>query len=237
MKYTFMRQHTAFFSVKAMSVVLDVSRSGYYDWLKRDARGPSLRRQKREVRDAMIKSHFDFRKGRAGSPRICRDLQEAGEGCNRKTVALSMHRQQLRAKAARKFKATTDSKHTLPVAPNHLDRDFIATEINQKWVGDITYLWTEEGWMYLAIMIDLYSRAVVGWSLSHRMTRELVCDALRMALWRRGMPQGVMVHSDRGSQYCSDDYQTLIHEHHLVCSMSRRGHCWDNAVAESFSTR
>ena len=115
-----------------------------------------------------------------------------------------------------------------------MQREFKAAEPNQKWVGDITYLWTDEGWLYLAVIIDLYSRAVIGWSISKRMTRQLVCDALTMALWRRGFPTGVLVHSDRGSQYCSNDYQQLLKDHGLICSMSRKGNCWDNAVAESF---
>ena len=121
----------------------------------------------------------------------------------------------MRAKVAKKFKATTNSRHNLPVAPNLLQQDFTADRPNQKYVGDITYLWTEEGWLYLAVVIDLYSRLVVGWAMSERMTAQLVCDALQMALWRRRMPTGVIVHSDRGSQYCSGAYQQLIREHWL----------------------
>lgn len=145
-----------------------------------------------------------------------------------------MKRQNLRAKAAKKFKATTNSKHNLPVAPNLLQQDFSATAPNQKWVGDITYLWTDEGWLYLAVVIDLYSRLVVGWAMSERMTADLVCQALHTALWRRRMPKGVIVHSDRGSQYCSAQYQQLLTKHALVCSMSAKGNCYDNACAESF---
>lgn len=145
------------------------------------------------------------------------DLAEAGYAYDCKTVASSMRRQGLRAKAARKFKATTNSRHNLPVAANLLQQDFSAMALNQKFVGDITYLWTEEGWLYLAIVIDLYSRLVVGWSMSERMTAQLACDALKMALWRRRMPTGVIVHSDRGSQYCSGAYQTLIRKHRLRC--------------------
>jgi len=153
---------------------------------------------------------------------------------DRKTIAESMRRQGLRAKAAKKFKATTNSRHNLPVAPNLLQQDFTATGPNQKYAGDITYLWTEEGWLYLAVVVDLYSRLVVGWAMSERMTAQLVCDALQMALWRRCMPTGVIVHSDRGSQYCSSAYQRLIKEHGLLCSMSAKGNCYDNACAESF---
>jgi transposase InsO family protein len=229
-----MKQHHTEFSIKTMSRVFKVSRSGYYDWLARERRGPSPREQLRQARDERVRQWFDRRKGRDGSPNITRDLHALGDRCNRKTVADSMRRQGLRAKAAKKFKVTTDSKHTLPVAPNRLGRDFHATAPNQKWVGDITYLWTDEGWMYLATLIDLFSRAVIGWSLSNRMTRQLVSDALTMALWRRGFPKGVLVHSDRGSQYCSQEYQQLLNDHQLICSMSRKGNCWDNAVAESF---
>jgi transposase InsO family protein len=182
----------------------------------------------------VVKKAFGARKGRSGSPRLVLDLAEAGHQHDRKTIAESMRRQGLRAKAAKKFKATTNSKHNLPVAPNLLEQDFTATAPNQKYVGDITYLWTDEGWLYLATIIDLYSRLVVGWSMSERMTAQLVCDALKMALWRRHMPTNVIVHSDRGSQYCSGAYQKLLDEHGLICSMSGKGNCYDNACAESF---
>jgi putative transposase len=162
------------------------------------------------------------------------DLDEQGHSYNRKTVAKSMKRQGLVAKAARKFKATTDSKHNLPVAPNRLEQDFNADAPNRKWVCDITYLWTGEGWLYLAVVIDLYSPMVVGWAMDKRMKAELVCDALQMALWHRRRPKGVMVHSDRGSQYCSGKYQAPLVKQDLLCSMSAKGNCYDNACAESF---
>ncbi|EGR3161169.1 IS3 family transposase, partial [Vibrio parahaemolyticus] len=135
---------------------------------------------------------------------------------------------------ARKFKCITDSMHKMPVAPNLLAQDFNATAPNQKWAGDITYLATSEGWLYLAVIIDLYSRQVIGWSMDTRMTATLVCDALSMALFRRGFPEEVIVHSDRGSQYCSKDYRYLITAYNLKQSMSRKGNCWDNACVESF---
>ena len=122
----------------------------------------------------------------------------------------------------------------MPVASNILNRDFTTTAPNQKWVGDISYVWTDEGWIYLAVVIDLYSRAVIGWSIQSTMSRQLVCDALMMALWRRGFPKGVLFHSDRGSQYCSNDYQKMLKSFGFICSMSRKGNCWDNAIAESF---
>lgn len=189
---------------------------------------------RREHLDRQVASAFAVRKGRSGAPGLALDLRDQGERYNRKTVAASMQRQGLRAKAAKKFKATTNSKHGLPVAANLLQQDFNATAPNQKWAGDITYLWTTEGWLYLAVIIDLYSRMVVGWAMSERITAELTCNALNMALWRRRMPKGVIVHSDRGSQYCSSRYQSLLSQHGLVCSMSAKGNCYDNACAESF---
>lgn len=228
-----MEKHTPEFAIKAMARVLKVSRSGFYAWCKRKG-NPSPRQRRREARDAEIKALFEAGKGRNGSIRLTKDMVAIGVPCNRKTVADSLRRQGLRAKAAKKFKATTYSKHNLPVAPNLLEQNFTADQPNQKWVGDITYLWTDEGWLYLAIMIDLYSRKIVGWAMSERMTAALVCNALEMALWRRKMPSGVIVHSDRGSQYCSNDYQNLITKHGLLCSMSAKGNCYDNACAESF---
>jgi len=232
-KYTFMDAHTGMFGVSAMCRVLRVSRSGFYAWCVRQA-DPSPRQRRRQHLDGLVQEAFAARKGRSGSPGLTKDLAEAGHRFDRKTVAASLRRQGLRAKAARKFKATTDSAHQLPVAPNLLQQDFTATAPNQKYVGDITYLWTDEGWLYLAVVIDLYSRLVVGWAMSERMTAQLACDALQMALWRRRMPRGVIVHSDRGSQYCSSAYQALITKHALLCSMSARGCCYDNACAESF---
>jgi transposase InsO family protein len=216
-----------------MVAVLQVSRSGYYAWRK-SALMPSLRAVKRAQRDVLIKEAFDNSKARNGARRIQVDLAEGGNKPDIKTIRNSMVRQGLVSKAARKFKVTTDSHHTLPVAPNLLEQDFNSTSPNQKWVGDITYLMTSEGWLYLAVMIDLYSRTIIGWSMSNRMTADLVCDALKMALFRRGRPKKVIVHSDRGSQYCSHDYRDLITKHQLVQSMSRKGNCWDNACAESF---
>ena len=195
-----MEQRTEF-SITAMARVLKVSRSGFHTWRHRK-NTPSCSHQRRNKRDTQIKSLFEAGKGRNGAIRLTRDMADLGLRCNRKTVAASLRRQGLRAKGARKFKATTNSKHNLPVAPNLLQQDFTAAAPNQKWVGDITYLWTDEGWLYLAVLLDLYSRKVIGWAMSERMTATLVCDALQMTLWRRKIPTGVIVHSDRGSQYC-----------------------------------
>lgn len=227
-----MKGHRGAFHVRTMARVLEVSSSGFYAWLRRPV--VSIRAHCRQVRDNLVKAAFFEHKRRHGAPRLVDDLAEAGLQVNRKTVARSLQRQGLRAKAARKFRATTNSRHSLPIAPNLLAQDFSASAPNQKWVGDITYLWTDEGWLYLAVVIDLYSRGVVGWSMSERMTAELACNALKMALWRRKMPEGVIFHSDRGSQYCSDAYRELIGVHKLVSSMSAKGNCYDNACAESF---
>lgn len=154
-----MRTHAPAFPVKAMCRVLGVARSGFYAWCSRE---PSTRHQQRAELDQRVAQAYNARKGRSGAPRLCHDLWEAGLRCNRKTVAASMQRQGLRAKAAKKFKATTNSRHSLPVAENLLKQDFTASAPNQKWVGDITYLHTDEGWLYLAVIIDLYSRMVVG---------------------------------------------------------------------------
>ena len=193
------------------------------------------RKQANEALAEDIKRLFEAERGRAGSPRLTRRLRAEGKCVNHKRVARLMSTNGLRAKAARKFKATTNSNHNLPVAPNLLLQDFEASAPDQKWVTDITYLWTEEGWLYLAVVLDLYSRMIVGWAMSERMTASLVCDALTMALWRRKKPTGVIVHSDRGSQYCSRDYQKLLKKHRLICSMSKKGDCYDNAAMESWN--
>ena len=211
--------------------MFSIERSGYYAWVKRK---PGKRSIANEALDKRIIEIFNSHLSRYGYPRVTDDLHEEGEKCSKNRVFRRMRHLGLRAKGKKKFKVTTDSQHNLPVAPNLLNRDFSTTGPNQKWCGDITYIWTEEGWLYLATIIDLYSRAVIGWSIQPTMTRDLVCDALMMALWRRGFPRGVLCHSDRGSQYCSDDYQNLLKSYGLICSMSRKGNCWDNAIAESF---
>ncbi|WP_247718762.1 IS3 family transposase [Morganella morganii] len=175
----------------------------------------------------------------SGKTTLWRTTPDRGTACSRvtfnvKTVAASLRRQGLRAKASRKFSPVSYKKHGLPVSENLLQQDFSASGPNQKWVGDITYLRTDEGWLYLAVVIDLWSRAVIGWSMSSRMTAQLACDALQMALWRRKRPKKVIVHTDRGGQYCSADYQALLTRHSLRGSMSAKGNCYDNACAESF---
>jgi transposase InsO family protein len=215
-----------------MCQVLEVSKSGYYDWRDRPL---SLRAQANQSLDAEIKKQFEAEKGRIGAPRMARQLRKRGIACSRNRVAKRMRALNLRAKAAKKFKATTNSNHSLPIAPNLLNQNFEASQPNQKWVSDITYLWTDEGWLYLAVIVDLYSRRVIGWSMSERMTASLVCDALQMALFRRKMPTGIILHSDRGSQYCSHGYQNMIKNNGLICSMSKKGDCYDNAAMESWN--
>lgn len=228
-----MKDNHGLFSIRRMALVLSVSPRGYYAWLKAYQQ-PSQRQLAQCARDEKIKEAFIESKGRSGARRIQAELADNGDKHDIKTITSSLKRQGLVAKAAKKFKVTTDSKHSRPVAPNLLAQDFTAERPNQKWAGDFTYLMTSEGWLYLAVIINLYSRAVIGWSMSNRMTATLVCDALQMALWRRGKPKGVIIHSDRGSQYCSHDYQHLIAQHGLIQSMSRKGNCWDNACVESF---
>jgi putative transposase len=180
-KYAFMHNHADEFKIMTMNRVLGVSRSGFYRFRQRAGK-PTIRQQQRMVLDKLVAEAFATQKMRAGSPRLVLDLCDQGYSYDRKTVAASMQRQNLRARAARKYKATTNSKHNLPVAPNLLAQDFSAGAPNQKRVSDITYLWTDEGWLYLAVIIDLFSRLVVGWAFSERMTAQLVCEALQMAL-------------------------------------------------------
>ncbi|MBP6103506.1 MAG: IS3 family transposase [Gammaproteobacteria bacterium] len=214
-----------------MCEVLAVSCSGYYESLKR---GPSQQTRDNQVVDNQTVQIYTQHRGRYGAPRIHKELESMGKKAGKNRVARRMKRLGLKALAKRKWKATTDSKHALPVADNLLNRDFSANEPNQKWVTDITYVATQEGWLYLATVMDLYSRAIIGWSLHDRLTTSLVIEALEMALWRRKFPKGVLVHSDRGSQYCSHIYQALLQEKGLICSMRRAGECWDNAAMESF---
>lgn len=222
-----MQAHEGAFAVRLMCRVLKVSPSGYYAWRSRT---PSHQAQARAALDARVRAEFDARKGRAGAPRLARHLS-----VGRRQVAESLRRQGLRARAARKFKATTNSNHSLPVAQNLLQQNFAADAPNQVWVGDITYIGTDEGWLYLAVVLDLFSRKVVGWSMSDRMTATLVCDALRMALFRRKRPRGVIMHTDRGSQYCSREHRDLLDANGLVASMSAKGNCYDNAAMESWN--
>lgn len=226
------KENKEWFDVRMMCRMLSISPSGYYDWEKRT---PSTRAQANTELAKEIKTIFDGEKHREGSLRITRRLRASGRKVGKNRVARIMRQHGWRAKGSKKFKATTNSHHNLPVAPNLLEQNFEAAQPNQKWVSDLTYIWTEEGWLYLAVVLDLYSRMVVGWAMSKRMTATLVCDALEMALWRRKRPTGVIVHSDRGVQYCSKEYQALMAKNGLICSMSKRGDCYDNAAMESWN--
>ena len=226
------KSNEMYFTVGVMCRLLSVSRSGYYSWRSRPL---SDRDQANQLLLIDIKRVFDEEKGRPGSPRISKRLQDEGKPASRHRVVKLMRDNGWRAKAAKKYKATTNSNHSLPVAPNLLKQNFRADVPNQKWVSDITYIWTEEGWLYLAVVLELYSRRVIDWAISERMTAALVCEALIMALWRCHMPKGVIVHSDRGSQYCSAAYQKLFTQHQLISSMSKKGDCYDNAAMESWN--
>jgi len=231
MRYRFIELHKKVWPVNLMCRVLLVARSGYYSWLKRPS---GVRTSSNRTLDVQIRQVFAEHKQRYGAPRITDELNDRGIACSRNRVARRMKTMGLRGIQAKKFKVTTDSNHNKPVAPDLLEQDFTAVQPNQKWVSDITYVWTDEGWLYLAVVMDLYSRAIVGWAMDKRMTQQLVIDALTMALFRRRFPKGVIIHSDRGSQYCAAAYQRLIKEKGLRCSMGRRANCYDNAAMESF---
>lgn len=232
MKYAFIQSQESLFPVQVLCEVMAVCRSGYYKWCRQVV---SQRACANDKLDVHIKACFAEHKQRYGSPRLTVELRAQGLTCSENRVAARMKVLGIQAKAKRKFKATTNSNHNLPVAPNLLEQNFDADAPNRKWVSDITYIWTEEGWLYLAVVVDLFSRMVVGYAMNKRMDKRLVIDALRMALFRRKFPNGVIVHSDRGSQYCANEYQKLLTEHGLICSMSKRGDCYDNAAMESWN--
>lgn len=214
-----------------MCKVLEITEQGYYRWLKAPLSERDIRRQRLLVQ---VRTEYQKSKQRYGSPRICRELKAKGIRCSERRVAAILRTEGLRALAARKYRATTNSKHTLAVAENVLGREFNPTQKNKVWAGDITYLWTNEGWLYLAVFLDLFSRTVVGWATSNRIDASLICTAFSRAVARRSPVPGLLVHSDRGAQYASSDFRSLLTQHQAVQSMSRKGNCWDNAVVESF---
>ena len=214
-----------------MCSVLEVSRSGFYAWFKR-AESPR-EQENRRLTNLIVEIHKKSRET-YGSPRIFAELQARGERCGKNRVARLMKKAGIRSKVRRKFRVTTDSSHALPVAPNLLDQHFVSSHPNEIWMADITYIPTDEGWLYLASILDLFSRTVVGWSMDSTMKTGLALDALRMAIGCRRPGLGLLHHSDRGSQYASSDYQELLKQHGMICSMSRKGNCYDNAVKESF---
>lgn len=214
-----------------MCQFMKVSRSGYYEWLTK----PGCNRDKQDKElTGIIKVIFEEGRGNYGARSIKKGLLRQGTIVSRKRITRLMNEAGLVCKTKPKFKATTDSNHNKQVAPNLLDRKFRVSASNCCWVGDITYIPTEEGWLYLATVIDLFSRKVIGWSMNNNMRADLVNNALLMAIWQRKPPKGLIWHTDRGSQYCSDSHSKLAKQHGITQSMSRKGNCWDNAVAESF---
>jgi len=229
-KYEAVERLSRSHSVRRLCSVLGVSSSGYY---ARCRRQESVRaREDRDLKQQILSIHANV-KGRYGTPRIERELRIAGVQTSRKRVARLRRELGLRARTPRKFRVTTDSNHSHKIAPNLLERRFEAENPNRTWVGDITYLSTPEGWFYLAFLMDTFSRKVVGWSVSDRIDEELTLSALQSALTTRRPPRGLIHHTDRGSQYCSNAYREKLSRSGLVASMSRRGDCWDNAMAES----
>lgn len=231
MKYSFIQEHASEHSVVRLCEALCVSRGGYYGWLSR----PQSRRT-REDRQLLprIRAAFRESRGRYGSPRIHAELREEGIRCGRHRVARLMRQDRLQARPRRRLKRTTQSSHGHAVAANELQRQFQVAVPDCCWAGDITYIWTQEGWLYLAVLLDLCSRRIVGWAVSDRLTEDLTLKALDQALAHRRPSAGLLHHSDRGSQYAARGYRQRLTKHGLRASMSRRGDCWDNAVVESF---
>jgi transposase InsO family protein len=230
-KYAFIREHSKDHSVIRLCQALEVSPSGYYDWCDRPE---SARAKQNRQLVTKISLFHKASRGIYGSPRIHRDLVESGENVSEKRVAKLMQANDIQSKMARKFVITTDSKNTMQPAPDRLKREFDVDAPDKAWVSDTTFIPTRQGWLYLAVVIELYSRQVLGWAMGDKNNAQLVQDALTMAVWRRGEVDSVIVHSDQGSTYASGDYQRLLEENKLLCSMSRKGECLDNAVAESF---
>ena len=219
------------FPVQRLCKVLGVSESGYFAWRDR----PASRRQRDDmVMLAHVRSAFALSNGTYGSPRMMHELRDQGLQVGRRRTARLMRDNGLKARQKRRFKRTTDSEHAWPIAPNLIDQDFTAAGPNQKWGADISYVWTREGWLYLAVVIDLFSRRVVGWAVGDRLHRSLALAALRRALAIRRPPPGLVHHSDRGSQYCSIEYQAELRRHGVQISMSGKGNCYDNAMVETF---
>ena len=231
MKYAWIEQHCDQFAVARMCRQLTVSRSGFCQWKKR---APSPRAQAKTLLDARVAAIHAHRKRRYGRPRIVRELTAQGHPAGHERVRQSLQQQGLRPVYRRPYRVTTDSGHNKPVAPNVLDRRFTGWAPNQAWVGDVTFVWTSEGWLYLACVMDLASRRIVGWSMSDRIRADLVCTALKSAYWQRKPKPGLIMHTDRGSQYASASHRRLILDFKMTQSMSRKANCWDNAAMESF---
>ena len=231
MRYQFIANHREEFPIHRMCPVLNVSSSGYYAWRNRSVSQREMANQEllKEIKAVHEESYETY-----GSPRVYEELKENGVACSENRVARLMREEGIQAKQPKRYKVTTKANKSHPVAPNLLNQDFTAEAPNQKWTTDITYIPTLEGWLYLAVILDLFSRRVVGWSMSARMTSALVIDALTMALRQRQPGPGLLHHSDRGSQYTGQPYQMLLEGSLMLSSMSRTGNCYDNAPTESF---
>jgi len=229
--YRFIDRHKKAWPIVLMCEVLKLSVSAYYAWRKRPEAARKL--ENHSLIPLVQKIHFNMRQS-YGTRRMAKELRKRGIDCGRCRARILMRLAGVSVRRKKRFVNTTDSKHSMPIAENILNRQFNPSAPNRAWVSDITYIWTASGWLYLATVMDLYSRRIIGWSMDSSMTRQLVMDALLMAIWRRKPARGLIHHSDRGSQYCSDDFQALLRLHGIVCSMSRKGNCWDNAVMERF---
>jgi len=231
MKFEIVAELAARYPVKALCQMLQVSRSGYYAWRKR---GPSRRQQENEQLLVQIKTVYEHGRGTYGYRRVYAALVAKGIACGKHRVRRLMQMYRLQAKRKRRYRTTTESRHRLPIAPNRLARDFSATAANQKWVSDITFVPTYEGWLYLSVILDLYSRLVVAWAMEPHLDKELGLKALRMAIAGRRPLPGLLLHSDQGVQYANKDFQKLLANHKAISSMSRKGDVYDNAPAKSF---
>lgn len=235
MRYAWIKEQTGRYPVSILCKSLSVSRSGYYGWLHQKVSSQSIRRQ--AILDAAQKSYWSS-KGIYGYRKVHKDLTEREDlKCCRETVRRILAFAGLQSKLKRRHRYPAKSNQAVLAAPNQLDRDFSASGPNQKWVSDITYISTREGWIYLAIVLDIFSRRVVGWAMSENVDARLACDALGMAIKSRCPNPGLIHHSDQGSQYTSDIYRDTLRRHGILCSMSRKGNCWDNAVAETFFSK
>ena len=233
MRFSFIDANKAEFPITVLCAVLDLSESGYHAW---KTRPESAHSQKDRLLEVHIKAAFTESRGTYGSPRLTDELDDKGISVGRHRIARLMREAGIQASKPKRFKATTDSKHLSPIAPNLIKRQFdeVGAAPNKLWVTDITYIWTWQGWLYLCVFIDVFSRKVVGWSIDDTMETRMVLDALNMAVARRNPGTGLIGHSDRGSQYASDSYRDRLEKCGITPSMSRKGDCWDNAIAESF---
>ena len=230
MKFGFIAKHRGVWPVSWICEALGVSRSGFHAWL---GRAPSARARSDEMLGARVRASFIASYRTYGARRVWHDVLAEGQPCGLHRIERLMRQQALKARPRRRGLPKDDGQRSV-IAENVLDRQFSAEAPNQKWVADFTYIWTAEGWLYVAAVIDLFSRRVVGWSMSATMTAQLVTDALMMAIWRRGKPDALLHHSDQGSQYTSEQFQRLMADNGVTCSMSRSGNVWDNAAMESF---